>query len=84
MPLCSQGGHRFAFRFLGSWDVSRTREMRRAMGSIWECLPATYRAAILVPQRKEHDIPLGFEVKLGLIHGLRIAFCAAPAGREVG
>ena len=78
MPLCSRGGHRFAFWFLVSWNVSRTREMQRATGSFWECLPVTCRAAVLVPQRKEHGIPLGSEIKLGLIHGPRTGFCAAP------
>lgn len=51
---------------------------KRNAERFWESQPATCRAAVLVPQRKEHGIPFGFEIKLGLIHRPRIAFCATP------
>lgn len=45
---------------------------------VLEVPTSTHRAAVLVSQRKENCRPLGFEIKLGLIHGPHIAFCATP------
>lgn len=60
--LCAaRGDTQVCFLVPGSWDVSRTRAMQRAMGSFGECLPAPCRAAVLVPQGKEQSTRLGLK-----------------------
>lgn len=60
--LCAPGEDtQVCFFVPGSWDVSRTRAMQRAMGSFGECLPAPRRAAVLVPQGNEQGTRLGLK-----------------------